>query len=66
MPGKEIVVELMIIDPSIYLLLCITSDDIYEYIATGGPAPIPRFGMGFTSTPNGTLYVFGGSSTVGD
>ena len=46
-------------------------NDIYRYnrgtstwtrIATNGNVPLPRVRMGFTATPNGTIYLFGGYS----
>jgi N-acetylneuraminic acid mutarotase len=46
-------------------------NDIYRYncgtstwtrIATNGDVPIQRVRMGFTATPNGTIYLFGGYS----
>jgi hypothetical protein len=32
---------------------------------TAGSGPSPRFGMGFESTPDGVLYVFGGTVDYG-
>ena len=31
-------------------------------LSGAGSAPSPRYGMGFTATPDGMLYVFGGDN----
>jgi hypothetical protein len=37
----------------------------WEVISPSGSAPSSRYGMGFTATPDGILYVFGGNGNSG-
>ncbi len=50
-------------------------DDMYSFnpassmwttLAPSGAVPSARLGMGFTSTPDGLLYLFGGLQAVGN
>jgi N-acetylneuraminic acid mutarotase len=50
-------------------------NDLYRFSAENntwtalsptGSGPTPRYGMGFTATPNGMLYVFGGLYSSGN
>jgi hypothetical protein len=52
------------------LLAAENLNDLYRFdpaalkwtqLSPAGPAPAPRFAMGFAATPDGMLYVFGGS-----
>jgi hypothetical protein len=51
------------------LLAAENLNDLYRFdpaalkwtkLSPAGPAPAPRFAMGFAATPDGMLYVFGG------
>ena len=62
-----------------FCLFCISIstgsfNDLYSFSPTSNTwaahnassAPSPRFAMGFAATPDGMLYVFGGSGTSGE